>query len=112
MKAKRHANPEKYNAEMRAWRKNNPVFHRKQSLKRNFGLTIEQYDAMSASQDNACAICRGHNKSGKRLAVDHNHATGQIRALLCSLCNTALGGFKDNPGLCRLGAEYLERWSA
>jgi hypothetical protein len=42
------------------------------------------------------------------LSVDHNHATGEIRGLLCQACNHAIGKFKDKPELCRKAADYLE----
>lgn len=105
----RAIDPEPNRLAAREYRKKNPEYHRAAGLKKNFGITVEQYDKMAAAQDNACAICRGHNPSGKRLGVDHDHSTGKIRELLCSRCNTALGQLRDQPGLCRLAAEYLER---
>jgi hypothetical protein len=58
-------------------------------------------------QDGRCAICRKKPQTGRRLSVDHDHKTGEVRGLLCTLCNQGLGYFKDDPG--RLGAalEYL-----
>src|ERR1035437_6171270 len=70
---------------------------RRAYLKRMFNITLEQYENMVKSQGDCCAICGKHRtKNGKRLAVDHCHATGNVRALLCSLCNKSLGGFKDD----------------
>lgn len=112
MKLSRRADPEKFRIAQREWRKQHPEYHRAGSLKKNFGITVAQYDQMAAEQDNACAICRGHNLSGKRLAVDHDHTSGKIRSLLCSRCNTALGQLREQPGLCRAAAEYLERWQS
>lgn len=112
MRAARDKDREQYNASQRTWHRSHPDYHRAGSLKKNFGITIEQYDKMAAFQDNACAICRGHNPSGKRLAVDHDHTSGKIRSLLCSRCNTALGQLREQPGLCRAAAEYLERWQS
>lgn len=71
--------------------------NRRKGLARRYGMTIEQYDAMSEAQGGVCAICKrepeGTSRWG-RLHVDHDHDTGEIRGLLCAPCNTALGKFK------------------
>lgn len=56
-------------------------------IKRKFGITEEQYNQMLLDQDGVCKICKQVEPSGKRLAVDHNKLTGQVRSLLCTLCN-------------------------
>lgn len=56
-----------------------------------YGLTAAQYDALLALQGGRCAICRARPRS-KRLAVDHDHASGAVRGLLCSRCNHELMG--------------------
>lgn len=71
-----------------------------------YGLTPDDYAAMSEKQGNVCAICK---QSGPRLAVDHDHETGAIRALLCKGCNVALGSMRDNPELMNAAAEYLRK---
>lgn len=77
-------------------------------LKRVYGLTQEEYDFMLEKQEGRCAICR--NKPGKRrLNVDHNHKTGQIRGLLCGRCNhKLLGSGNENSDILRRAADYLE----
>lgn len=80
------------NAIKRAWTKLNPASARlssiKKSLKKKFNLTIEEYAVILKSQGNCCAICGIHNsKLNKRLCVDHDHTTKQIRGLLCTDCN-------------------------
>jgi hypothetical protein len=75
-----------------------------------FNITLEQYEDMVKSQGDCCAICGKHRtKNGKRLAVDHCHATGNVRALLCSLCNKSLGGFKDDINMLIKAIEYLKK---
>jgi hypothetical protein len=74
---------------------------RANSLKRRFGLTTEEYDALLAAQGGGCAICgRTPEENGRRLPVDHDHACcpdrsrtcGRcIRGLLCTPCNNRLG---------------------
>lgn len=81
---------------------------RSNNLKRMFGMSLEQYDNKLQKQEGVCAICKGLCKSGKRLAVDHNHTTGKIRDLLCGNCNGGLGKFQDNPELLLKAAEYLK----
>lgn len=84
---------------------------RKSHLKKKYGLTLEDWSSMLIAQNSCCAICKTHidNCTHQQLAVDHCHATGKVRALLCDLCNTALGKFKDNPELLREAADYVER---
>ena len=69
-------------------------------------MSVEDYDAMLASQHGACAIC--NRKPGKRLAVDHCHVTGKVRGLLCAKCNSGLAFFQDNPDYILAAIEYLE----
>jgi Recombination endonuclease VII len=86
------------------------------NYKRNYGLSLEDYNAMLAHQDDKCACCHGiktevvTNKNG-HLFVDHCHQTGQVRGLVCGPCNTMLGLMKDSPERCvYIGAcmsEYL-----
>lgn len=63
-------------------------------LKKNYGITIEEYDTLLASQDGTCNICGG-GTSKRHFAVDHNHRTGQVRGLLCARCNSGLARFMD-----------------
>ncbi len=86
---------------------------RRSHLKQTYKLTLEQYDEMLEKQGGVCAICGKaevmvhQNGSVKRLAVDHNHDTGQIRGLLCARCNAALGQFGDNIEHLRSAINYL-----
>lgn len=65
--------------------------NKKASLKRNYDLSLEDYNIMFNEHDNVCAICGGTNKSGRPLCIDHDHETGKIRGLLCINCNKNLG---------------------
>lgn len=76
-------------------------------IKRKYGLSQEEYEAMLKSQDSVCAICRLPNTEGRRMSVDHNHANGKVRGLLCMTCNAGLGCFKDNENLLLAGMQYL-----
>lgn len=88
-------------AYLKAWRqtpKGKATYDRinRRAVLRRYGVTIDDYDEMMASHNGLCAICRRVDPEGRRLAVDHNHATGRVRGLLCRPCNTALGLFGDD----------------
>lgn len=80
-------------------------------LKYKYGITIEQYDAMLAAQNGGCAVCEKCEADVKknRLHVDHAHATGEVRGLLCTQCNMAVGNAYDNPERLEALAAYLRR---
>jgi hypothetical protein len=84
--------------------------HRSWCLNRQFGISIQEYEAMLLAQNNCCAICKvSANKFTRQLAVDHCHETGSIRGLLCGNCNTAIGKFKDRIENLQSAAEYLRK---
>ena len=81
--------------------------NRERSLRWRFGITSGHYQWMLESQGGVCAIC-GKPPTGKHaFHVDHCHDTGDIRGLLCSTCNTGIGGLKDDPNLLRAAIAYL-----
>lgn len=90
--------------------------YRKQNLRVKFGITPAQYDKMFDTQKGLCAICgepetaKDPYRGIKRLAVDHNHETNKIRALLCSRCNTGIGNLKHDIGRLNKAILYLERY--
>ena len=95
------------------YNKNNSSSVRSQYLKRQYGLTFEEFDAMLSSQDNACAICGTREPSKnrgrtRRFHVDHCHKTGKVRGLLCKSCNIALGEIGDNIHTHKSMIQYLE----
>ena len=101
----------------RKMREANPRYHKALHIKKLYGITIDQYDAMLAQQNGCCAICSKEEANeimGKTtsLAIDHCHKTGKIRALLCSNCNRALGLFNDDAELLAKAHGYVLRHSA
>lgn len=78
--------------------------------KNRYGITENDYNEMYKSQEGLCAICGNPPKMGQRLYVDHNHNTGEVRALLCQLCNSGLGSFKENIKLLSSAITYLETY--
>ena len=80
-----------------------------EKLRRQYGITLAQYNAMLAEQGGLCAICNKPSRMKRPLAVDHDHVTGRIRGLLCFHCNTAIGHLLDDPKLVQIAADYLGR---
>jgi hypothetical protein len=82
----------------------------------NYGIQLGTYRAMFIQQEGLCAICRrpetGRYKGRiKSLAVDHDQASGRIRALLCQSCNKGIGAFRHDTARLRAAIVYLNRYS-
>lgn len=103
-----------------AWWKNNPekfrINQRNYRLKSYYGLTNEKYNDILKNQGGLCAICKCQEKEInpktkeiQNLVVDHCHKTLKVRGLLCTACNKAIGGFKDNTQTIRNAINYLEQ---
>ncbi len=69
-----------------------------------YGLTRERYLQMVNDQAGCCAIC---DKPTTPLCVDHDHATGRVRGLICDSCNVGLGRFEDDVARLQRAASYL-----
>ena len=67
-------------------------------------LSEERYNELMESQEGRCAIC-GMKPEAR---VEHDHATGQVRGLLCQSCNVALGFLRDDPNRLKTAIAYLE----
>lgn len=104
---------------IKAWRKANPEKARRhwknESLKKIFGITIEQFDEMLEAQNHLCAICgqpetRTWKGRTNLLSVDHDHESGRVRALLCGACNHMIGDAKDDPQRLAAAIDYLAKY--
>lgn len=79
-------------------------------LKATYGITLLQYEALLITQNGCCAICdRLAQEFKKGLHLDHNHATGKIRGLICPDCSTRLVAALESPPLEK-AKEYLSRY--
>jgi hypothetical protein len=87
-------------------------YYRDKHLQSKYGITHQDYLVMLEEQDCKCAICGIEEKycENQRLAVDHDHDTGQVRALLCKKCNQAIGLLQDNSDFAKSAVEYLIRF--
>ena len=71
-------------------------------------FTMSDYNVIFQAQAGMCRGCSKHQSELTRvLLVDHDHATGLVRGLLCSGCNVAIGHTKDNPATLERLANYL-----
>ena len=81
---------------------------------RRYGVTASVFESMMERQDGRCAICSllldGRGLEVGTPQVDHDHANGKLRAILCRPCNTALGMFRDDPATVERAAAYLRFW--
>lgn len=79
--------------------------NRAMHLKRTYGISPEEYDALIEAQGGDCACCRER----KPVHVDHDHVTGAVRGVVCFQCNVAIGQFDDRIQLMLNAIDYLER---
>lgn len=107
------ANPERarrQNVEsVRRWRARYPDRARaaREAERAAYGLSVEELAALEERQGGRCAICG--RKPKRRLAIDHDHRTGEVRGLLCRDCNLALGLFGDDVRRLLAALAYLVR---
>jgi hypothetical protein len=96
---------------VRAWQKQYNAGRKRENrdahLRRTFGITLEDFDAMLAAQGGGCAICGRPAPEGSSLHVDHDHETGVVRGLLCFTCNGALGMLTENDEFLTRAADYV-----
>lgn len=99
-------------AARKVWReshKDKQVQYRRRFNLASYGITEAEYDVMLNAQGGGCAICRKPCRSGRQLAVDHDHRSGRVRALLCVVCNQSLGVYETiREEAARFLAEYGE----
>lgn len=78
------------------------------AILQRYGITGEEYDLLYEAQGRRCAICRVSTGARKRLAVDHDHRTGEVRGLVCGRCNhNLLGAAHDGTEILQRAIDYL-----
>lgn len=107
--ATRAKNREPDRARSRLWKARNPEKSKRSArnahLFNRYGIGVPEYEAMLARCGERCEICGERPEDA--LCVDHCHSTGEIRGILCSGCNKALGSMRDDPARLMKAAEYL-----
>jgi hypothetical protein len=78
---------------------------RARNLSAKYGLSTTDVDERVSQQGGRCAICQ----QAAAVHVDHEHASGAIRGILCFPCNAAIGHLRDDPQIVRRAADYLEQ---
>ena len=112
----RESNREKCRGYTKRWKADNREKSRKidanARLKMAYGITTVEYELLLSKQSGCCAICgKSDTEYKRRLHVDHDHLTGNIRGLLCVRCNSGLGNFQENPLLLDKAKEYIREHS-
>lgn len=93
-------------------RKRDSAMLRRHNLKTVYGITPEDYELMLEGQNHVCAICAcDFTKTKRRPHIDHDHATGKVRAILCHHCNLGLGNFRDTIPFLESAIEYLKKFA-
>ena len=87
-----------------------PHFDKRRDLKKNYGISFEDYEKLFIEQKKQCAICKSTVANGKGWHVDHDHETSQIRGILCHYCNLGIGHFKDDVDSIIKAISYLSLW--
>jgi hypothetical protein len=89
----------------RAYRARRPAELREGHLRRTFGMTLVEYDAMLEAQGGGCAVCGDIPAEGKSFHVDH--LEDEVRGILCVRCNNALGLLRERAELAEIAVDYL-----
>ena len=77
-------------------------------IEATYGITADEYRAILAHQGGVCPLCRRAKGVARRLAVEHDHASGEVRAVACGPCNKILGHARDDIEFFRRCIDYLE----
>ena len=97
-----------------------PIKKRDENLKRVYGIGIEEYNTLLEKQNNRCAICESTDPKGRKSGrgggvdvfyVDHDHKTGNVRGLLCNICNRTMGYIGENSNVLEEMINYLQKHS-
>ena len=80
--------------------------HAWHNRRRRYNLTVEELKDLE--QRTNCDICGFAYERALDQCIDHDHATGTVRGVICRKCNLGLGQFDDDPARLREAANYIE----
>ena len=93
------------------WYKKNKERVKDRRLRRDYDITIDDYNKMLEEQGGCCKICGAHEDNFKKsLNIDHCHDTGYVRSLLCMDCNTGIGRFKEDVKILAKAIDYINKF--
>lgn len=93
---------------MTSWRSRHRQWERDRNLRRKYGISRSQFDAIFEAQGRHCALCPATNPGWRNgWCVDHDHTTGEVRGLLCHDCNTRLGFYETSRHQFTVFERYL-----
>lgn len=114
-RARRAADPEKFRERDRRYKEKNPervkAKARRTNLRKLYGLTLDQFDALVKRQLDRCIICEVAfvGMESSKIHVDHCHRTGRVRGVLCSACNLLIGHAREDAHTLRRAVAYIEK---
>lgn len=95
----------------REYRKNNPHKDRERHTKNSYGIDLLGLQILMNKQKGCCSICKESlvtPETTRNYSVDHDHATGKVRGLLCGKCNSAIGLLKEDINILEAAIVYLK----
>ena len=102
----------------RRYRAERPDYHHGRNLRQRYGICPDEYQTLLANQNNTCPICEVEisetleYKGSRSAVVDHNHDTGDVRGILCSMCNKMLGHARESTDILYKAIVYLSERGA
>lgn len=87
--------------------KRNPLRRKERSFINKYNLSLDEIEVMRIKQNGLCAVC---GKPNNKMVVDHDHATGKVRGLVCPKHNNLLGMADDNIDILKSAISYLESY--
>jgi hypothetical protein len=86
----------------------NKISQKHNRIRREYGLTKEQHEALYEKQNKRCKICSKQIDDMFKMHIDHCHSTLKVRGLLCNKCNQGLGLFNEDLDLFEKAVNYLK----
>lgn len=81
-------------------------------LRIKYGISLEEYNKKKEENNNCCEICGKHESDfSRRMCVDHNHHTNEVRGIICHHCNTALGHVFEDETILLTMINYLRKYN-
>jgi Recombination endonuclease VII len=106
----REKNLERYKGLISAWAKANPEKIQTYHLRKTYGISLADKNAILAAQGGRCGICNSSSPGSKRgwqVDADHSQKPAKVRGILCVRCNTSIGQFDHNPEFLMKAAAWL-----